>query len=234
MSGRGGNEGPLGESLPSRLSVELRKVLPPDTERAWAALAGHLPDHLYLGGGTAVAVHLNHRESRDLDFFFHDPSVDLVQLQKTLQRLGSFAGGIEGEGTLRGLFGATKIEAFNASALKQLRQPIEIAGLKVAALEDLLAMKLKVLAERGEMRDYFDVMKIDTQSPLSVEEGIEFYLERYHVDPTDQGSLMHLYLAMGFPDDVESDEALPIERSELSAWWKKRQVSVLRKSARFS
>ncbi|MGI8461964.1 MAG: nucleotidyl transferase AbiEii/AbiGii toxin family protein [Solirubrobacterales bacterium] len=232
MSGRGeGSSGPPASAL---LPEAVRKVLPADTARTWQTLAPHLPEGLYLGGGSAIAVHLAHRKSRDLDFFFHDNSVDLVQLETTLQDLGLFAGGLVDEGTLRGLFSQTKIEAFNASELKRLRKPTVVAGLRVAALEDLLAMKIKVMAERGEMRDYFDVMTIDEKSSLSVEEGIELYLERYKIKDPEPGRLRALYLAMGFPDDVETDEALPIALKDLAAWWRKRQAAVVRNSSWFS
>jgi hypothetical protein len=53
-----------------------------------------------------------------------------------------------------------------------LTEPVVIAGLNVAGLQDLMAMKLKVMAERGEMRDYFDVKAIDEQGAISVEEGM--------------------------------------------------------------
>lgn len=213
--------------LPDRV----RRILPADTARAWLALAPHLPKQLYLGGGTAVAVHLAHRESRDLDFFFHE-KVDLGELKSLISELGVFAVTHESEGTLKGLFGATKLEVFDASGLKQLARPTDVAGLEVASLHDLMAMKIKVMAERGEMRDYFDVKTIDEKSPISVEEGIELYIERYDVDLSGE-ALLHLYRAMGDLSDVEVDELLPIDLAVLQKWWSARQVQVLRNSSRF-
>lgn len=227
MSGRG--QGGKGGGPPPRFPAALKAVLPDDTYRAWQTLAPHLPAGLYLGGGTAVAVWLHHRESRDLDFFFHDDAVDLKALRKTITKLGKFAVTHDSEGTLKGFFGSTKIEIFNASALKRLRPTQEVAGLQIASLEDLIAMKIKVMAERGEMRDYFDVKEIDEGSALSLEEGIGLYIERYNVDPAS-GVLQHLYLAMGNLTDVEEDQALPITKAELEAWWRKRQVKAARNS----
>jgi hypothetical protein len=37
---------------------------------------------------------------------------------------------------------------------------------------------------------------------------------------------------MGYLDDVEEDEALPVTRDELAAWWRRRQASVIRNLAR--
>ncbi|MGC1851258.1 MAG: nucleotidyl transferase AbiEii/AbiGii toxin family protein [Solirubrobacterales bacterium] len=194
-------------------------------------LAPHVPRDLYLGGGTAVAVHLEHRESRDLDFFFHG-AVDLGRLESVLGELGAFAVTHRSKGTLKGLFGATKIEVFDASQLNRLTEPMAVAGLNVAGLHDLMAMKIKVMAERGEMRDYFDVKAIDETGAISVEEGVELYMRRYGIDPSSE-ALPHLYRTMGDLSDVEVDDLLPIDLAELQQWWSMRQVRVLRNSDRF-
>lgn len=220
--------------MASLFPKELRAVLPADTQNAWGLLAPILPSPLYLGGGTGVAMHLKHRQSRDLDFFFHRGAVDLERLAEQLGDAGPFAVTETSPGTLRGLFGATKLEflhADEAAPQTRLEQPIVVAGLRVAGLKDLLAMKLKVLTERGEMRDYFDVRAIDEQTPLSVEEGIALYLDRYRLDPSS-GAVKSLIRAMGYLDDVEEDEALPTTREELAEWWQQRQASVIRNLGR--
>lgn len=215
----------------SELPDRVRRILPADTAATWMTLAPRLPRALYLGGGTAVAVHLGHRESRDLDFFFHR-AVDLGELVDLIAGLGTFAVTHESEGTLRGLFGATKIEIFDASRLEQLVAPVVVAGLSVAGLHDLMAMKIKVMAERGEMRDYFDVMAIDERGSVSVEQGVGLYLRRYGINPSSD-ALPHLYKAMGDLSDVEVDDLLPIDLAELQRWWSARQARVLRNSDRF-
>jgi predicted nucleotidyltransferase component of viral defense system len=211
------------------LPAELRKILPADTQKAWISLVPVLPPALYLGGGTAVAVHLKHRRSRDLDFFFHRDAVDLERLARQLDEVGPFAVTEASPGTLRGLLGATKLEFLHAdqvSPQKLLEEPGVVAGLRVAGLKDLLAMKLKVLGERGEMRDYFDVKAIDEQSPLSVEDGIALFLARYRLDPSS-GALKSLIRAMGYLDDVEEDASLPATKRELAAWWGRRQATLI-------
>lgn len=54
------------------LSEHVRGKLPPDTTLTWETIAPIVPSTEYLGGGTAIAVHLAHRVSRDL-YFFHRP-----------------------------------------------------------------------------------------------------------------------------------------------------------------
>ncbi len=212
----------------------LRAALPADTQKAWVQLAPILPPSLYLGGGTAVAVHLEHRQSRDLDFFFHRNAVDLEQLAEQVGAVGPFAVTGIASGALQGVLGATKLEFLHADEVApqtQLEEPGIFAGLRVAGLKDLIAMKLKVLSERGELRDYFDVKAIDEQSSHSIEEGIALYLARYRLDPSSE-ALRALVRAMGYLDDVEEDETLPATRKELAAWWQRRQVSVIRSLSR--
>ncbi len=56
------------------LSERICSVLPPDTALTWKTIAPIVPPTAYLGGGTAIAVHLAHRVSRDLDLFFRKHS----------------------------------------------------------------------------------------------------------------------------------------------------------------
>lgn len=80
-------------SLPDRLI----DVMPTDTARSWEILSASIPSSAYLVGGTALAIHLQHRISRDLDFFFHD-DLDLDRLADELRDLGPFAVSARGSG----------------------------------------------------------------------------------------------------------------------------------------
>ena len=62
------------------LPDQLRDVLPPGAAETWERIAPIVPEPAYLGGGTAIAVHIHHRQSRDLDFFYHENAVDLDAL----------------------------------------------------------------------------------------------------------------------------------------------------------
>jgi predicted nucleotidyltransferase component of viral defense system len=205
-------------------------VLPEHTISAWRALRPILPRELYLGGGTAVAVHLRHRESRDLDFFFHDASVDLVALADTLRTL-RIAITLESEDTLHALRGETKVEFFHAETQRLIKPTSTFNGLRVASLQDLIAMKLKVVGSRGELRDYYDLKLIEEEGGITIEDGIAFFLERYDVSAASD-ALQHVIKALGYLDDVEEDDRLPVGKDELAGWWADRQVRLIRHLAR--
>ena len=168
--------------------------MPADTAMAWELLAPTIPAAAYLAGGTAIAVHLGHRVSHDLDFFYHRNAIDLDQLARTIDTVGPFAITMRSPGTLNALFFRTKIQFLHADEVapqRLLTQPFEVAGLRVAQLDDLLAMKLKVVGDRGELRDYFDLMTIEQRGGRSVEEGLQLFLARFQPPVPSGGTRAH-------------------------------------------
>lgn len=66
----------------------------------------------------------------------------------------------------------------------------------MAGLGDLLATKLKVIGDRGELRDYFDAKVIETNGGRRAEEGFGLFVRRYR--PRDaKAAVRHLLLALG-------------------------------------
>lgn len=213
----------------ARLPKEVRAALPREVASTWELIAPHLPPGLYLAGGTAAALHLGHRQSNDLDFFYHGGAVDLDALGQELTNLGAVVD-LRSPGTLRVYFGSTKVEFFHADeAVPQhpIGQPVDIAHVPVIDLRDLMAMKLKVLADRGELRDYYDVKEIEERKGIAVEEGVALFAHRYGLDRSSM-AVRQLILALGYLDDCEEDEAVPMSKQELAAWWKQRQRKLLR------
>jgi hypothetical protein len=212
-------------SLPN----EIRNVLPADTAMAWELLAPAIPAPVYLAGGTAIAVHLGHRVSHDLDFFYHRNAIDLDQLARAIETVGPFAITMRASGTLNGLFFRTKIQFLHADEVapqRLLAEPIEVAGLRVAELDDLLAMKLKVVGDRGELRDYFDLMTIEQRAGRSVEEGLQLFLARFQ-PPYTQEALGHIVRGLGYFDDIEPDDQMPVSRQSIVDYWTSRHPSVI-------
>lgn len=100
-----------------------------------------------------------------------------------------------------------------------------VAGIDVADLSDLLATKLKVIGDRGELRDYYDIEVIEERTTLTVEQGIALYVARYRPDPPEP-SVAHIVRALGYLDDVADDPALPVPRARIVDYWSRRQGEV--------
>ncbi|MGH9099081.1 MAG: nucleotidyl transferase AbiEii/AbiGii toxin family protein [Acidimicrobiales bacterium] len=212
------------------IPADLRGVLARSTAAAWRKLAPILPSGAYLGGGTAVAVHLRHRESRDLDFFVPEP-FDVPALRSRIERAGELVATRFEIDTLNGFLDEAKVQFLLAAGQVQLRPTTVVADIAVASLEDLQAMKLRAITGRGELRDYLDLMEIERRGGLDVLRGLGFYLTRYQ--PEDAASsLVHIVRALGFLEDVADDPGLPVSREEIEAYWHRRQPDLVRAVAR--
>lgn len=206
-----------------QLPLALREVLPSDTARTWVLLRDHLPDSLVLYGGTALAAHLGHRVSRDLDFFYSGP-LDLTALRRKLESIGKLAVSTEHADSLNAVFNSTRVQFLRTRGQQALESPTVLAGIKVAGVRDIAATKLKVVADRGELRDYFDLMVIEQRTAVTVESALLDFQERYHTH--DSNTLVHIIRALGTFSDVNDDPGLPVARDIIEGYWGRRARSL--------
>ena len=192
----------------SRLPEAQRRAL--DRLRAVPPMAD-----FYLAGGTAVAVHLGHRVSRDLDFFSLRPEVDLEVVKESV----------------RSAFGEAETVAQTDTAVQLLCDgaPIDLVrypyppvcsieqtsdGIAVAALLDLATMKLAAISRRGLRRDFWDLSEIVRRGDVPLEQACRAYRKRYGVAEAD---LYHVLRALTWFEDAERDPAYPAGLAE-PAW----------------
>lgn len=151
-------------------------ILPPAQRRLWDELA-QTPEAFTLWGGTALALHLGHRQSIDFDFFT-DRAVALNGLLTDIPYLKNATVLQQEPRTLTCAVdrdGAVKLSFFVVpGVLKPIEPPYRAPGndLKVASLIDLAAMKVKVVQDRAEAKDYIDVDAILTSTPITLAEAI--------------------------------------------------------------
>jgi len=86
-------------------------------------------------------------------------------------------------------------------------------------------MKLKVVGDRGELRDYFDLMTIEQQTGRTADEGLALFLERFQPEYPDQ-AINHILLGLGYFDDVDPD-ALSVPRQQIVDYWTRRQREII-------
>ena len=213
------------------LPAALVQLLPAATTRTWQKLAPLSPTHAYLAGGTGLTVHLLHRVSRDLDMMMEQDE-DLGVFADTLSSAGEmFVTHLDAD-SLNGVFDGTKVQFLRAATQTLLRPTTVVGGLRVASIEDITAMKLKVVLDRGELRDYFDLMCVDEQTNIHLEEGVGLFLARYGIGGDDPRVMM-LVRSLGYLDDVADDPALPVSRTQIEKFWAKRQPALVRSLGRF-
>ncbi len=205
-------------------------VLAGDTAHTWETIRDVVPASGYLVGGTGLAVHLQHRVSRDLDFFLAERE-DLDSLRRDLDARGTLAVTLHSEDTLNGLFNGTRLQFLGATDQQVLEPLTMVEGIRLAGLGDLLATKLKVIGDRGELRDYYDLKVIEERAGRRVEEGIGLFLRRYGPRDPDAAA-RHVLLGLGYFDDVGDDPFLPETREQIIGYWRRRQPEITRSLGR--
>ena len=208
------------------LPAELTRLLPPATVATWLTVSPLVPASAYLAGGTGLTVHLLHRVSRDLDFFCESDD-DLEVTARALERAGSVLFDVRRADTLSGTFDTTKLQVFSVPRVTLLEPTVSVAGVRVASIRDILAMKLKTLIDRGALRDYFDLMTIEQQTGLTVLDGLELAIAKFH-PPDPEGFRAQMLRGVRTTHDVEDDPTLPIESATVTGYWANRSRSLPR------
>ena len=138
-------------------------VLPPGQSALWPELAA-VPRRYVLYGGTALALRLAHRASRDFDFFAHDPldhreldALSFVKEGETVQE-----GPNERTVLTRRAGASVKVSFFGAITIGRVGDPdtTQDGVVRAASLLDLGGTKVKTLLQRVEAKDYRDVVAL--------------------------------------------------------------------------
>jgi len=135
-------------------------ILPAPQRRLWDEL-GTVPPEFVLYGGTALALHLGHRQSLDFDFFGTIP-FDPARLANKIPFLGGAEITQQEPNTLTATVdrdGPVKVSFFGVPDIVRLMAPNVAADnkLQIARLFDLAGTKAAVVQQRAEAKDYLDV-----------------------------------------------------------------------------
>lgn len=136
------------------------EILPPAQRQLWHEL-DQVPAEFTLYGGTAIALHLGHRQSVDFDFF-GNRSFDPAKLQAVIPFLAGARVRQHERNTLTATLnreGKVAVSFFGVPNLPRLVSPVvsDDNGLKIASLLDLAGTKASVVQLRPEAKDYLDL-----------------------------------------------------------------------------
>lgn len=176
------------------LTAEQQALLP-----ALAALA--TAQRYYLAGGTALALHLGHRESVDFAFFADAPTARGPSVEALVR--GSFPAATTTEVGLDTWNGA--VEGVKVSCCVypyRLLDPLRSwapAGLQLAGLRDLTAMTLAAVAQRGHRKDFIDLDFLLARG-TRLTEMASWYREKYGLV-----DVMPLRTGLAYFDDADAE-----------------------------
>src|SRR5258707_11582982 len=170
--------------MPPRFEPKL-DILPPAQKEIWNSLVPAPDLNFVLYGGTAIALHLGHRESLDFDFFRSDP-LDKGHIRAKFGFTHGAAILLDRPDTLVVLAempsGPVKISFFGGIGFGRVNDPLQTGDgtLLVASLDDLMATKLKATLDRAEAKDYRDIAEM-ISAGVSLSAGLSAFRKMFEV-----------------------------------------------------
>ena len=188
-----------------------------------------------LMGGTALALHLRHRASEDIDIMTLGPfdGRDVRTMVESHLRsirpddYWKFCQVIEArKNGYCALINNVRFDVFlslgsgdaQAEDMRWLQAPRYIEGMAVGDVPDLFASKLAAASDRGKLRDFIDLAAIDRHSGYTLEDGLEFYRRAFRLDVNPNPVAMRRLLrVLADPGYVEPDRAFESLREDALA-----------------
>jgi hypothetical protein len=143
-------------------------ILPPAQRNLWPLLGPATSLGFVLYGGTAIALRLGHRQSVDFDFFTERP-LDRRAIRDAFPFAGDAQVLQDRPDTLTLLVAAgaagqdfVRVSFFGGMRFGRVGNPEITADgvLQVASMDDMMATKLKVILQRIEAKDYYDISSL--------------------------------------------------------------------------
>lgn len=194
--------------MPTKFTPRL-DCLPPPQRDLWPRL-GEVPEGFVLYGGTALALHLGHRQSEDFDFFSSEP-FDPQRLFNSLSLLKGAAIEQTAANTLSVALPDNHVRlSFFGGLAPGMRAVFEAVladnGVSVASVGDVFGCKCAAVQSRATFKDYFDLAAILEQTDWTLADGLSFAAAIYGEAFTPHATLY----ALAYFDDLDSP--LPAEK----------------------
>ncbi len=175
------------------------ETLAPNTKAVFENLSHNhaILDNFYLSGGTALALHLGHRESEDLDFFAQYEFNPQLLLNK-LEKITTLTDISLDSGTLNCYAEEVKLQ-FLHYPYDLLETPTTFQNIKLSSVIDIACTKLITISARGSKKDFLDLFFILQEYSLT--ELFSMLPKKY--TQTDY-NLLHLLKSLVFFEDAEN------------------------------
>lgn len=157
-------------------------------------------DESYLAGGSALALQFEHRRSIDFDFF-SDKEIDTEKIKSKLQKIGTYVGEQQTPKTMVGVFNKVKFSHFYYP-YKLIAATKKFSNIQIASFNDIAAMKLVAITDRGTKKDYIDLYFLVNKG-LTFEAMFKLYDQKYKLLKTN---LFTLIKSISYFDAAEGTE----------------------------
>jgi predicted nucleotidyltransferase component of viral defense system len=158
-------------------------------------------ENFFLVGGTALALQIGHRISIDFDLFTLTP-FDEKEMLSSLEKRYQFQMDFLSRNTLKGSIRGIKVDLITHK-YPLVKPLIEIEHIRIAASEDIAAMKLNAITGNGtRLKDFIDIAYLS--SSLTLSRMIDAYEEKYATrNPAIVIKALDYYNDINFNEPIE-------------------------------
>lgn len=149
-----------------------------------------------LAGGTALALHYGHRISMDIDLFTHQP-FDAGQLTEFLSEFFELTQSTTEKNTVLGIIENIKVDCLTHQ-YPLIRGVQKKDNIRLLSVEDIAAMKLNAIANRGCKKDFWDLFELIQH--FERDELLAFYERKY-----PHSNVWTVEKSLSYFDDAEND-----------------------------
>ncbi len=153
-------------------------------------------DSFYLVGGTALALQFGHRMSIDIDLFTLD-DFDKNNLIEILSKSFDVSIEFENKNMVITYINNIKVD-FVKMGYPILFEPLLIENIRMLDIRDIVAMKLKAIAQRGSKKDFFDIYFFLQQ--MKMESMLQLFKKKF-----EQHELFYIVKSLTYFNDAEND-----------------------------
>ncbi len=179
------------------------KVLPKNAKESLASLEKtKFFKKAYLAGGTAIALQLGHRVSKDFDFFTKEKFNSRRLTGELKKQLPNFQLEKIAWGTIMGYIGKIRFTLFYYN-YPLLFKPKNYLGINIADFKDIMAMKIASICDRGWKRDFIDLYFPLRNQIITLEECLNLYDQKFK---KLQQNKLHILKSLIYFEDAEKEK----------------------------
>ncbi|MGJ3236259.1 nucleotidyl transferase AbiEii/AbiGii toxin family protein [Marivirga sp.] len=129
-----------------------------------------------LVGGTSLALQYGHRNSIDIDLF-GDKSFEEIDLARVLSQFDKVQNLLSTKYIKTYLINGIKVDMVNYS-YPWIGKLLNEDDIRMASVEDIAAMKINAITNRGSKKDFYDLDLI--LNHYSLKDILQFYQKKYY------------------------------------------------------
>ncbi len=154
-----------------------------------------------LVGGTALSLHFGHRISEDLDLFSNVPFETDEVIHALINKFGEdfVSRSINPRFGVMGFVNNVKLDIIRHPH-PLIRKIMVIDGIRFFSTEDIIAMKVQAILNRGKKKDFWDVAEL--LQHYTVADFVNFHKEKY----STQNLLISVPQALTYYVDADESE----------------------------